>query len=371
MHIADVTMFYAPESGGVRRYIEAKREWIARRLGLRHSLVVPRRAMQAASRGGSTIGVASVPLPFAPQYGVPLAVGAAARAIEQLRPDVIEAGDPYRLAWAAIEAGERLGAPVVGFCHSNLVATAQRWGGRQAARFAAAYMRRVYSRFDLVLAPSAAMTATLHGIGIPRARHQPLGVDLATFCPGRRSGAWRQRLGIARNERFLVYVGRFAPEKNLHVLAEAARLLGPRYALVLVGSGATPALPANARALRFVSDREALAALLADADVFVHAGDEETFGLAALEAMACGVPAVVPDAGGLAELVDAEVGAAVAPGDPVAFAEGIEQVFARGAPALGAAARRRASAYGWDGVLNRLLQRYLSLAKRRWERRAA
>src|SRR5688572_32367763 len=113
MHVADVTMFYSPQGGGGRRYIEAKRALLQARDGCAHTLVVPQPREAPLVRG--TVGLASVPLPLSGGYRMALRRAPAARRLVELQPSVIEAGDPYTLAWAAIEAGRALGVPVVGF----------------------------------------------------------------------------------------------------------------------------------------------------------------------------------------------------------------------------------------------------------------
>src|SRR5687767_9898341 len=118
MHVADVTMFYAPQGGGVRRYIEAKREWLLATAGCSHTLLVPKAS--SAPPEHDTIGLPSFPLPFSNGYRVAMRRSPAARRLVSLRPSLIEAGDPYTLAWAALAAGEELGVPVVAFCHSDL-----------------------------------------------------------------------------------------------------------------------------------------------------------------------------------------------------------------------------------------------------------
>lgn len=357
MHVADITMFYAAEGGGVRRYLEAKHAYLMHR-GDRHSLVVPR---QAAAFAPSARGVPAVPVPGAPGYGWATSVRAAARALVDQRPDVIEAGDPYGLAWAALRSARALSVPAVAFCHSDLPALATRFIGRGACRAANAYLRRLYGRFDLVFAASETMLDRLDAAGVQRIARQPLGVDLSLFHPARRTPIWRARAGVPPGARLAVYAGRLAPEKNLHVLAQAFEKLGPAHFLLLVGSGRRPRLPANARLLPYLRHAEDLAALLASADVFVHAGDQETFGMAALEALACGVPVVATRAGALAELVDEGVGAVVPPGDPEAFARGVREVLERDRGALALAARRRAESYAWSEVLAQLVCTYARL----------
>jgi alpha-1,6-mannosyltransferase len=361
MHVADVTMFYAPQGGGVRRYIEAKRDWL-RTAGCSHTLLVPKSS--TAPPEAHTIGLPSVPLPFSNGYRVPVRSSRAARDLIDLSPSVIEAGDPYTLAWAALSAGDALRVPVVAFCHSDLPRMLGRRYGPRAERIAALYCGRLYRRFDLVLAPSRAMAARLRAWGVKRVVHQPLGVDIDVFHPQRRDDALRHRLRLAPGTRLLVFAGRFAAEKNLQVLADALRLLDSSYVALLVGAGRAPAdLPPNVRVLPYVGSRDALAALLASCDAFVHPGDQETFGLAALEGMACGLPVIGTRAAGIAELVTPEVGLVVEPRDPRALADGIVDLFKGDAAATGVRARRTAEQYAWPAVLSSIVQRYTTLAR--------
>ncbi|MGE5522626.1 MAG: glycosyltransferase family 4 protein [Rhodospirillaceae bacterium] len=360
MHIADVTMFYAARSGGIRRYLDVKHAWLRQRAH-RHTLVVPDRNGCPADDG--TLRLRSVPLPLSGGYRLPVGVSRAAHDIARLRPHIIEAGDPYHLAWAALRARDKLAARAVAFCHSDLPRLlATRYGAR-AERLAGRYFRRLYREFDMVLAPSAFLVRKLERWGITRVGHQPLGVDTELFHPGRRSDTVRASLASSADARLLVYAGRFAFEKNLPVLIDAVRALGAPYELLLVGAGSLPSpLPANVRVLPFIAQRHRLAAVLASCDAFVHAGDQETFGLAALEAMACGVPVIGANEAGIAEIVTPPCGVLVPPGDADAFAEGIRALFARDLGEMRLQARRVAEGYAWPRLLEQMLQRYQQLA---------
>ncbi len=343
-HLIDATMFWNP-SGGVRRYIVAKRAWLARHSNWRHTLATPRPDVADA------ISVPSWPLPGSSgAYRLPWRRAAAAKVLCRARPDLIEAGDPYRLAWSVLDAAAELGVPAVAFCHSNLermaalATNSPRWRAL-AMRAARRYAHRLYSRFDLVLAPSAAMRDHLVDWGVTAAQVQPLGVDTRLFCPRPIDPDWRRRLGLPADARLAVFAGRFAPEKNLPTLVAAVERLGPPYWLVAVGAGPAPPRGDRVRVLSALHQPETLARLYSSADVFVHAGDQETFGLAALEALACGLPVVARAAEGLAELVDASVGASVLHGTSEAFAEAIEAVAARDPARLREAARSHALAH--------------------------
>ena len=369
-HLVDATMFWSASGGGVRRYLLAKHAWLAGQADWRHTIAVPAVAGAPAAGASDTATLPSWPLPGSGGYRLPVRRAAIARALRALAPDLIEAGDPYRTAWAVRDVAGSLGIPAVAYCHSNLetmarLAAGARLGGA-AARLARRYARHVYAGFDLVLAPSRCLRQRLFEAGIASAAWQPLGVDTGVFRPRGDPLAWRRSLGLAADARVLVYAGRFAPEKHLGVLADAVERLGGRHVLVAIGAGPTPP-PAGprVRVLPFVASAAALAEALAGADAFVHAGDQETFGLSALEAMACGTPVVVRDAEGLGELVaDSGAGLAVGRGDGAAFAEAIAAVLAGDRERLAARARAHAEANDWRRVLPGLLGMYRRLLDR-------
>lgn len=355
MHLVDVTMFWSGESGGVQRYLRAKNAHLADHPSIRHTIVVP------GTLTANPPQVPGLPIPFVQGYRMPRNRAAVQRVLKSLEPDMIEAGDPYQFAWAALRSGSELGVPVTAFYHSDLPELAARAFGEYGRRAASSYVKRLYRRFDLVFAPSRHVATRLAELGILNVALQPLGVDTQLFDPVKRAPSWRIKHGIAPDARMLLYVGRYAPEKNLAVLTDAVARLGAPYVLVMIGSG--PITPAGPRviALPYESDMASLAAAYASADAFVHAGDQETFGLAVLEAMASGLPVIGCKLGGIAELVDESVGVAVPRCKAGDFAEAIAAVFERDAAILSKAARERALRYDWQPVLEGLDQRYLAL----------
>jgi alpha-1,6-mannosyltransferase len=349
-------MFYTAESGGVRTYLSAKSQWLARHTKVEHVVVAP---SGIEGMGAHFIGVPSVPIPYAHGYRMPLSCRLSAQKLEGLQPDLIEVGDPYQFAWSALRTRDRTGVPVIGFCHSDLPRLIERRFGAQAQRIALRYFRALYRKFDLVLAPSRFMTRYLKDIGVPRVRHQPLGVDTATFTPARRDPSLRTQLGLPADARLLVYAGRFTREKQLPLLFDAVRRLGAPYYLLLVGSGGIVPAAQRVICLPFQQDTASLARLIASADVLVHPGDQETFGLVVLEAMASGIPVVGADAGGLSELIEDDAGIRVQPGSSMALAEGIAVIYRQDLAALGAVARRKVlGGYGWERVIPQLMEQY-------------
>lgn len=353
-------MFYAVESGGVRTYLNAKAEWLAARTRIRHTIMAP----ASRSDGGkpSLISIPSAPIPGTCGYRLPLSNTLAARALRRIEPDLIEAGDPYQFAWVATRVGKELNVPLVAFYHSDLPEVIRQRFGNAAHALAAKYAHYLYRKFDLVLVPSAVMAQRLADIGITQVSHQPLGVDTTIFSPARRHEGLRRSLDLPADARLLVYAGRFTREKKLPILIDAVNRLGAPYHLLMIGSGRPPAPSPHITHLPFQHSSPALASLIASCDVLVHPGDQETFGLVVLEAMACGIPVLGVKAGGVAELVDRDTGLLVKPGCVDALCAGIRQIFDTGPAHLGANARRMVvRKYDWNLIIPQLISQYGSL----------
>ena len=168
MHVVDATLFYSPTSGGVKRYLLAKHEWMRTHTHWRHSLVVPGEQSVHAPDDVSTIH--GRPVPGAFNYRLPLNPRRWARAIDALEPDLIEVGDAFHPAWAAACVAHRRGIPLIGFYHSNFPELAGRRLGRSVQRFIEWYVKLTYERCEQVLAPSRYMCEYLHNIGVMHAR---------------------------------------------------------------------------------------------------------------------------------------------------------------------------------------------------------
>lgn len=360
MHLVDTTLFYSPTSGGVKRYLTAKHAWLGAHTSWEHSIVVPGSRSQLTRGGVSTLSALTIPGTF--NYRLPLNPRAWNRVLDELEPDLIEAGDAFHPAWSASIVARRRGIPVAAFYHSNFPQLVGRRIGSLSEQVVGRYVRWLYERFDVVFAPSRSMCEFLNSLGVHHAVHQPLGVDADIFRPERRSPGLRQRLGLSSQVRLLAYAGRFAGEKNLPVLLHAFARLGAPYHLVLIGGDRETRPSANVSILPYRSDSLELAQWLASADALVHAGTKETFGLVILEAMACGRPVVAARAGAIPEFVDSSVGMLAEPNSGAGMAEAISGLFERDVEALGAAARARVlRQFTWNKAFQAQIASYASL----------
>jgi alpha-1,6-mannosyltransferase len=360
MHLVDITMFYAPEGGGVSTYLNAKARWLARHSRVRHTILSPN--VPSRGRAPALVRMPGASLPGIHGYRMPLSVAGPVRQLLAVQPDLVEAGDAGHCAWAALRMQQRHGVPAVAFYHSDLPRLVEHRLGRLSAAAVRKYLAHLYRQFDMVLAPSRLMVQQLGDMGVTDVLHQPLGIDSSVFRPGRRVDTLRQHLKLQPNARLLVYAGRFTPEKKLGVLIEAVRKLGRPYHLVLIGGGTEmPRFP-QITYVPFKRDQRQLARLLASCDMLVHPGDCETFGLIVLEAMACGLPVVGTAGGGVAELVDEQTGILAQPNSAASLAEAIDTIYSRDLAQLGVNARRKAAEhFDWNQILPQLLMRYGSL----------
>jgi alpha-1,6-mannosyltransferase len=295
---------------------------------------------------------------------------------ESEQPDVIESGDPYQLAWKAVHSGAALSIPVVGFYHSHFpeayLRTLQKFLGKTVTEFfidfSKRYIRSLYNRFERTLVPSPALGRLLAQWGVRNVAHIDLGVDAAVFHPHTDNDrCLRDELGIPASRRLLLYVGRLAHDKNTHTLFAAFRELAhEQYHLVVVGDGSQRSALEEIRRdtsavtwLPYCSDSAHLARLYRAADLFVHPGVQETFGLVALEAQACGTPVVGIRGSYMDRLIQGDQTHWASRNSPEALAAAIQQTV-EWAPASDRRAlhSRVARQFGWTEVFRRLFDLY-------------
>lgn len=274
---------------------------------------------------------------------------AAARVLDPLAGsfDVIDASFFFPDGPAAVTLGRRYGVPVSIKARG---ADIHHWG---RSRPNAAQVRRAGQAADGLLAVSAAMREDMVAIGLPRERiriHRT-GVDQARFAPVDRQRA-KTDLGIAGP--LVVSVGALIPRKGHEIVIDAIGAL-PGVTLAIAGDGPERAalerqvarlgLAERVRLLGSVAHDD-LPRWLAAADAMALASASEGLANAWVEALACGTPLVVADAGGAREVVTAPAAGRIVPRTPAAFAAALAALIA--APPAASDTRRYAAAFTWE-----------------------
>ncbi len=299
----------------------------------------------------------SVPAKLIPFTGGYRAVmPAAVRALLQaLQPDALEVSDRLTLRSLG-QWGRDHGATTVMISHERLDRFVGQFLPRATARrFADFANARTAANYDTVVCTTGFAREEFDRIGATNTVTVALGVDLETFHPCRRSAQVRERWA-APSQLLLVHCGRLSVEKRADRSIDALAALcdaGVDARLLVVGEGPLrPRLQRQAAGLPvdftgFIANRRAVAGVLASADVALAPGPHETFGLAALESLACGTPAVVSRTSALTEIITTDSGA-TADNDPAAIAEAVCAVVARPENDRRRDARRRAEMFPWQ-----------------------
>jgi phosphatidylinositol alpha 1,6-mannosyltransferase len=225
------------------------------------------------------------------------------RALRGFDPDIVHLASPALLGWGGVRAARRLGVPTVAVYQTDVPGFAESYGIGITARAAWAWFRHLHGLADRTLAPSTVTMESLVAHGFPRVYHWARGVDVIRYAPSARNETLRQ-LWSPDGKPIVGFVGRLAPEKHVERLIGLAN--SGTVQVVIVGDGVDRAKLQSAMPTAVFTGAlygEELAEAYASMDVFVHAGEHETFCQVVQEALASGLPVIAPEAGGPRDLV--------------------------------------------------------------------
>lgn len=371
MHILRVANFVSPSSGGIKTALQHWGEGYRER-GHQVSLIIPGPGPPVRQeRQGTVYRVPAMPVATS-GYSLMWSRRRLSRLMDAIDPDVIEVSDRSTTRWMGRWARRRdIGSVMIS--HENVTGILVRHTpvpdglGSWLADVANVRSARDY---DAIVCPSRFAAEEFRRNGT-HAHVVPLGVDLDVFVPTAEHRALAPD-GTRRHTDDSVHVvhcGRLAPQKNPWLSIETLRVLlsrGVDAHLTVLGHGplrdelleACNDLPAAFHS--YIHGRSELAAVLGRADIAIAPGPVETFGLAALEALACGVPTVCPDEGALQEVV--WEGGVAAPSDPERFADAVLTLLQR--PGARQTARAQAMTFNWDRSTELMLTVLQSVARR-------
>jgi alpha-1,6-mannosyltransferase len=361
----------------VKRYVHEKAGYIDKYApGDEHMLIVPGPKTEVTSNGRARIYSIRSPLVSrTARYRALLNLRAIQDILESDRPDIIESSDPYQIGWKAIGIGRALKVPVVGFYHShfpeaylrNAARLFGRAGGRRIMKFGRDYVRRLYNRMEATLVASDPLAEVLRNWGVRNVHVVGLGVNIDIFNPRPNDApATRDSLGVEPNRKLLLYVGRLAKEKNTLTLFRSFEILARRrprdFHLLVIGDGphreqlrGRQARCKDVSWIRYCAEPADLARYYRAADLFVHPGVQETFGLAALESQACGTPVVGIRGSYMDKIILHDQESWAGENTPGALGDAIEKSIRRDLPRLGREAARVAQErHAWPHVFAQL-----------------
>ncbi|MFF5362112.1 glycosyltransferase [Streptomyces scabiei] len=371
LRIVRLANFVAPSSGGLRTALrELGKGYEA--AGHEAVLVVPgERYTDAATEQGRVITLPGPPLPGTGGYRVLLDRRRVADLLESLAPDRLEVSDRTTLRWTGAWA-RRARVRAVMVSHESADGVLRTWGlsERTARRASDALNVRTAHTYAQVVCTTEFAEREFVRIGARNVVRAPLGVDLVGRHPALRDPALRGRYA-REDDLLLVMCSRLSVEKRPGTAVDALEALlrrGRRAVLVVAGDGPlrdrlrrrAKGLPVTF--LGHVGDRAELSTLQASADVALAPGPAETFGLAALEAMACGTPVVASASSALPEVIGFAGAAAADRGE--SFADAVEELLDRPEGDRRAAARARAECFGWRTAVDAFLAAHEATALR-------
>lgn len=351
MRIAVIAESFLPHVNGVTGSVLRTLDHLRRR-GHEPVVIAAGHRAPPEHHGVPVLHVASVGLPRYPQVRISVAgVHRLTALLQAIDPHVVHLASPLLLGHTAMRAATALGLPTVAVFQTDVAAFAERYGFPGWSQRIWTRTAEIHRQATRTLAPSAHAADRLTERGVPRVHRWARGVDTVQFSPAR-----RRRAG---GPVVVGFHGRLAPEKQLEDLAVLAGL--PGVVLRLVGDG-----PARARLAELLPQAEftgqlsgeELGRAVADFDVMVHPGENETFCQSVQEALAAGVPVVAPAAGGVAELVQpSRTGRLYPPGDLAALRAAVLDLAGDGTKrrAFGRAATASVAGRSWTAIGDELL----------------
>ncbi|MBE9566901.1 MAG: glycosyltransferase family 4 protein [Proteobacteria bacterium] len=321
----------------------------------------------------------SVSPPTRPRYPLAIPYGSAflRRTFAAFPPDLVHSQHPFAAGREGRRLARRLGCPLVFTYHTLIRAYAHYVPLPQPlVRAMAVWVSREFSNSaDCVVVPTKAVAEVLRSYGVVRPIESiPTGIDMDLIRGTDRKPA-RERFGLPEGVPVVAYSGRLAREKSLEVLIRAFDLLSKRFReahLLLIGGGPwypqgqamVDALGLQER-VHFTGylPRTEVFDCLAESDVFGFASLTDTQGVAVLEAMALGCPAVVVRSGAVEDVVRHEVDGLIVPASAEELSEGLATVLESSdfREKLAGNARRRAEEFTAGRMAERLVQVYRKL----------
>lgn len=373
MHFLDINTFYAEKAGGIKTYHRAKLGYFLRHPEHTYTLIAPGPKFNI-SELADNVRVIHIYGPRLSRddggYRLLLDLPSVYRLLKNLKPDVLEVGDPWLsgLFSLLMRKSGAFNGLLASFHHSDAVhAWLEPWATsgkiplphrRWLAQLSARGFYNIQSRYDVTLVSSRFMERHLSQWGVKNVVRRGFGTDPLFFSEKKSANGEQIKL---------LYAGRLGVEKGAGLLLSQLEniLEQPNVTLTVLGRGKFEREFSSFKHPRYtfggyVSDRAELARIYREHDIFLAPGPHETFGLGVLEALASGLVVVGPDCGGTAELLtEANLPFIFETNNAKDFTRAITDAIETSLPRYARRAREAAARYGeWDEAIGRMVQFY-------------
>ncbi|WP_100405172.1 glycosyltransferase family 4 protein [Bacillus solitudinis] len=375
MKIALFTDTFAPQVNGVARTLQRLVTHLEKR-DISYQLFVPEMIEQSDLFSSNIHSFMSLPFFLYPECRMALPnLFSIKEKMAEFQPDLIHITTPFNIGLSGLHYGKKYHIPMVGSYHTHFDYYLRYYKLQFMQEMLWKYVKWFYSSFEKTFVPSEETREHLVERGFHNINLWKRGVDCHLFHPRYKNGSITERFSI-KKKFLLLYVGRIAPEKDLHILRQVMRQLPESIRQnvhwLYVGDG-----PMRIEMMQEFQENvtftgylkgEALASVYASADLFVFPSTTETFGNVVLEALASGTPAIVSNQGGVKEIVQHKrTGMICEAKQPDSFIQAIVTLLGNQSirKEMSYEARKYAKTQAWETIFDELILQYEQAAQNR------
>jgi glycosyltransferase involved in cell wall biosynthesis len=291
--------------------------------------------------------------------------------LQKFKPDLIHVATPFNIGLCGVYFAKKLNIPLVCSYHTDFDHYLQYYDLQFLSKILWKYMHWFHRSCEKLFVPSNETLEQLKQHGFANLEVWPRGVDCQTFHPFYDKKAVRKQYGVSKKY-LLTYVGRLAPEKDVHTLLAVAKSMpsemNENIHWLVIGDGPLreqlqKEAPLNMSFTGYLKEDQ-LAEVYSVSDLFVFPSASETFGNVILESLASGTPVIGANAGGVKNIVKPGVnGYLCEPGNVQEFAEAILKLLNNESlrKQMGWEGRNYALAQKWDRIFENLLWHYAAV----------
>jgi alpha-1,6-mannosyltransferase len=303
MKILDIAPYFHAKSGGIRRYLLEKSFYLKDK-PLQHILVIPGKERKVDYLNSTKVyQLPSFPIPMTGGYRFFNSLKEIEEILRIEKPDIVELEGTYIPITALRSEEYRL----VVFYHADIRADVSLIpiAGNLKKKIIDYVIYNKLSNADMIITPSKQQEEFLRSYGLENVCTVNLGVDTKVFNLSKRNPYINRLFGIRDDSFKVIYAGRLSRDKNIDLMLEVIDMLNTSFFhFIIAGDGPlkrkvkkfSEKRP-NVTYLGYIHDREELAELYASCDIYLSTSSNETYGLAFLEAQACGCILVAVDMG--------------------------------------------------------------------------